>query len=62
MKYLFLIDAISVSIDLVVKHVHYSYDGLATPVFAYISFKLVAKFSKNYYKNLPCRVYVISSY
>jgi len=52
LKYLFLAAAISVSIGLVVQHVHYSFDVLAAPVFAYISYKLVTKFSKHYYKEV----------
>lgn len=52
LKYLFLAAAISVSISLVVQHAHYSFDILAAPVFAYISYKLVAKFSKHYYKEV----------
>jgi hypothetical protein len=51
-KYLFLAAAISLSIGLVVQHVHYSFDILAAPVFAYISYKLVTKFSKHYYKEV----------
>ena len=52
LKYLFLAAAISVSISLVVQHAHYSFDILAAPVFAYISYKLVTKFSKHYYKEV----------
>jgi len=52
LKYLFLAAAISLSIGLVVQHVHYSFDILAAPVFAYISYKLVTKFSKHYYKEV----------
>jgi len=52
LKYLFLAAAISVSIGVVVQHVHYSYDVLAAPVFAFISYKLVTKFSKHYYKEI----------
>lgn len=52
LKYLFLVAAISVSIGVVVQHVHYSYDVLAAPVFAFISYKLVTKFSKHYYKEI----------
>lgn len=49
LKYLFLAAAISVSIGVVVQHVHYSYDVLAAPIFAYIAYKLITKFSKHYY-------------
>ena len=49
LKYLFLAAAISVSIGVVVQHVHYSYDVIAAPIFAYISYKVITKFSKHYY-------------
>ena len=52
LKYLFLAAAISVSIGVVVQHVHYSYDVIAAPIFAYIAYKLVTKFSKHYYKEI----------
>ncbi len=49
LKYLFLAAAISVSIGVVVQHVHYSYDVIVAPIFAYLAYKLVTKFSKHYY-------------
>lgn len=52
LKYLFLAAAISVSIGVVVQHVHYSYDVIAAPIFAYIAYKVVTKFSKHYYKEI----------
>ncbi len=50
LKYLFLTAAIAVSVGVVVQHVHYSYDVMAAPLFAYIAYKLITKFSKHYYK------------
>ena len=50
LKYTFLIAAISVSIAVMVQHVHYSYDVIAAPIFAYIAYRLITKFSKHYYK------------
>lgn len=49
LKYLFLIAAISVSIGVMVQHINYSYAVVAAPLLAYISYKLVIKFSKHYY-------------
>jgi len=31
------------------QHVHYSYDVVAAPIFAYIAYRLITKFSKHYY-------------
>ena len=44
--------AIAVSIGVVVQHVHYSYDVMAAPIFAYIAYRLITKFSKHYYKEI----------
>ena len=49
LKILFLISAIAVSIGVVVQHVHYSYDVIAAPIFAYIAYRVITKFSKHYY-------------
>lgn len=49
LKYLFLIAGIAVSIGVVLQHVHYSYDVIAAPIFAYIAYRLITKFSKHYY-------------
>ena len=50
LKYTFLVAAITVSIGVLVQHVHYSYDVIAAPIFAYIAYRLITKFSKHYYK------------
>ena len=42
--------AITVSIGVLEQHVHYSYDVIAAPIFAYIAFKVITKFSKHYHK------------
>lgn len=49
LKILFLSAAIVVSICVLVQHVHYSYDVIAAPIFAYIAYKLITKFSKHYH-------------
>ncbi len=51
LKYIFLIAAIAVSIGVVMQHVHYSYDVIAAPIFAYIAYRFIVKFSKHYYNN-----------
>lgn len=48
LKYTFLGAAVAVSIGVVVQHVHYSYDVIAAPLFAYIAYRLITKFSKHY--------------
>ena len=48
LKYTFLVAAIAVSVGVVVQHVHYSYDVIAAPIFAYIAYRLITKFSKHY--------------
>ncbi len=48
LKYLFLVAALAVSVGVVVQHVHYSYDVIAAPIFAYIAYRLITKFSKHY--------------
>ena len=53
LKYVFLVAAISVSIGVVMQHVHYSYDVIAAPIFAYIAYRFIVKFSKHYYNNSP---------
>jgi hypothetical protein len=30
--------------------VHYSYDVIAAPIFAYLAYRVITKFSKHYYK------------
>lgn len=49
LKYIFLVAAIAVSIGVLLQHVHYSYDVIAAPIFAYIAYRLITKFSKLYY-------------
>jgi len=49
LKYLFLVAAVAVSVGVVVQHVHYSYDVIAAPIFAYIAYRLITKFSKHYH-------------
>ncbi|MCD6019593.1 MAG: hypothetical protein K0S53_2714 [Bacteroidetes bacterium] len=52
LKILFLVSAIAVSIGVVVQHVHYSYDVIAAPIFAYIAYRVITKFSKHYYSEV----------
>jgi membrane-associated phospholipid phosphatase len=49
LKYIFLLAGIAVSVGVVLQHVHYSYDVIAAPIFAYIAYKIITKFSKHYY-------------
>lgn len=49
LKYVFLVAAIAVSVGVVMQHVHYSYDVIAAPIFAYIAYRIITKFSKHYY-------------
>lgn len=49
LKYIFLLAAIAVSIGVLLQHVHYSYDVIAAPIFAYIAYRLITKFSKLYH-------------
>lgn len=58
LKLVFLLAAIAVSVGVVLQHVHYSYDVIAAPIFAYIAYRLVVKFSKlyAYQENTPLQV------
>lgn len=51
LRYLFLAAALLVSACVVIQHVHYSYDVIAAPIFAYIAYRFITKFSKHYYLN-----------
>lgn len=51
LRYLFLASALLVSACVVIQHVHYSYDVIAAPIFAYIAYRFITKFSKHYYLN-----------
>jgi hypothetical protein len=53
LKALFLVSALAVSAGVVVQHVHYSYDVIAAPIFAYIAYRVITKFSKHYYSEVP---------
>lgn len=53
LKYLFLMAAVAVSVGVLLQHVHYSYDVIAAPIFAYIAYRLITKFSKHYYSEVP---------
>ncbi|MBL7934731.1 MAG: hypothetical protein JNM51_02855 [Bacteroidia bacterium] len=53
LKYVFLAAAIAVSVGVVVQHVHYSYDVIAAPIFAYIAYRIITKFSKHYQTETP---------
>lgn len=53
LKYTFLVAAIAVSIGVMVQHVHYSYDVIAAPIFAYIAYRVITKFSKHYQNEAP---------
>lgn len=52
LKAVFLVTAISVSLAVVVQHVNYSYDVIVAPLFAYIAYRIVVRFSKHYYKEI----------
>jgi len=52
LKIIFLLSAIAVSVGVVMQHVHYSYDVIAAPIFAYIAYRAITKFSKHYYSDL----------
>ena len=51
LKWIFFACAISVAIAVVIQHVHYSYDVIVAPLFAYISYKLISRHSKLYQVN-----------
>lgn len=51
LKYIFLLAGIAVSVGVVLQHVHYSYDVIAAPIFAYIAYRVITKFSKHYYNS-----------
>ena len=51
LKIIFLVAAIAVSVGVVLQHVHYSYDVIAAPIFAYIAYRVITKFSKHYYSS-----------
>lgn len=53
LKYTFLVAAIAVSAGVMVQHVHYSYDVIAAPIFAYIAYRVITKFSKHYQSETP---------
>ena len=53
LKYTFLVAAIAVSIGVMVQHAHYSYDVIAAPIFAYIAYRVITKFSKHYQNEAP---------
>jgi hypothetical protein len=36
-----------------VQHVHYTYDVIAAPIFAYIAYRVITKFSKHYQNDVP---------
>lgn len=58
LKYVFLVAAIAVSVGVVMQHVHYSYDVIAAPIFAYIAYRIITKFSKHYHneETAPAKV------
>lgn len=53
LKIIFLLAAIIVSVCVMVQHVHYSYDVMAAPIFAYIAYRVITKFSKHYQNDAP---------
>ena len=53
LKWIFFACAISVAIAVVIQHVHYSYDVIAAPIFAYIAYRVITKFSKHYQNDTP---------
>ncbi|HEY1038950.1 MAG TPA: phosphatase PAP2-related protein [Bacteroidia bacterium] len=56
LKWFFFICALSVAVAVVLQHVHYSYDVIVAPLFAFFAYRLVSKHSKLYEtgtKDLP---------
>lgn len=53
LKFLFLLAFLAVSVGIIVQNVHYHYDVIAAPIFAYIAYRLITKFSKHYYTQVP---------
>ncbi|MCD6067870.1 MAG: hypothetical protein K0S33_2696 [Bacteroidetes bacterium] len=55
LKWLFFVCALCVAVAVVIQHIHYSYDVLAAPLFAWFACKLVKRHSKLYEtgNNLP---------
>src|SRR6202007_1943310 len=52
LKWIFFICAVCVAAAVVVQHIHYSYDVIAAPLFAFFAYKLVSKHSKLYETNI----------
>ena len=52
LKWIFFACAIAVAIFVVIQHVHYSYDVIVAPLFAYFCYKLVSRHSKLYQSNV----------
>lgn len=52
LKYTFLVAAVAVSVGILVQHANYSYDVVAAPIFAYIAYRLITKFSKHYHSSV----------
>lgn len=48
LKWLFFICAVCIAVAVVIQHIHYSYDVIAAPLFAWLSCKLVSRHSKLY--------------
>lgn len=49
LKWIFFISGLIVAIAVVVQHVHYSYDVIVAPLFAFVSYKIVVKHSRFYF-------------
>lgn len=52
LKWFFFIAAVCVAFGVVIQHVHYSYDVIAAPLFAFISYYIVNKHVKFYNSSL----------
>jgi membrane-associated phospholipid phosphatase len=48
LKWLFFVCSLVVAVAVVIQHIHYSYDVLAAPLFAYLACKLVYRHSRFY--------------
>lgn len=52
LKWFFFVCSIAVAVFVVIQHIHYSYDVIVAPMFAYFCYKIVSKYSKLYETNV----------
>lgn len=51
LKWFFFTCAIAVAVFVVIQHIHYSYDVIVAPLFAYFCYKMISRHSKLYESN-----------